>query len=111
MQGKILRCIFSQFSNKYNGANKLYDPEVPTMMKTKRVEYVTTLSRFSLPEEYIQRMTIPEQAEYTLVNELKLWGQKYAILSLCSETTEYLRKVFFMYIRLDNPSDSTQIFP
>ena len=73
--------IFQQYSNKYNNANELYNEDMTNIIKTKRVEYITTLPRFTLPDEAIERMTVAERAEHTLVNEMKLWGQKYAILS------------------------------
>ncbi len=72
--------IFRQFSNKYNQANQLYNPNLTNIFKTKRIEYVTTMPRFSLDEELEERMQHGEKAENTLVNELKLWGHKYALL-------------------------------
>jgi len=74
--------IFKQYSTRYNTANELYESATPDVMKTRRVEYVTTLIRFNLPDEMVQRMTVPEQAEHSFVSEIKLWGQKYAILGM-----------------------------
>lgn len=74
--------IFSQFSIRYNQTNELVNRDITNVIKTKRVEYVTTLPRFNIDPELTGRMTIGEQAEYNLVNELKTWGQKYALLSM-----------------------------
>ncbi|CAI2373387.1 unnamed protein product [Moneuplotes crassus] len=73
--------IFRQFSNSYNQANQLYNPDLTNILKTKRIQYVTTLPRFTLNDDLAERMTLAEKAESSLVNELKLWGHKYAILS------------------------------
>lgn len=59
----------------------MYNPDLTIFFKSKRIEYVTTLPRFSLPEEMVDRMSVAEKAENTLVNEMKLWGHKYAIMT------------------------------
>jgi len=73
--------IFAQFSNKYNAANQLLQREATDMFKAKRIEYILNLPRFSLSDEYVQRMTISDQAEYRFINEIRLWAQKYAMFS------------------------------
>jgi hypothetical protein len=73
--------IFSQFSNDYNKANELYNPDLNIILKTKRIEYVTTMPRFSIDPQYTEKMTMQEKAERNLVNEMKMWGQRYMLLS------------------------------
>ena len=73
--------IFTQFSRKYNKQNQLVDHDIDNIMKSKRVEYVLTLPRFNFPKEKVQLMTPAERAEFNLVNEFKLYGQKYALIS------------------------------
>lgn len=73
--------IFTQYSRRYNKNNPLVDPDVDNIMKSKRVEYVMTLPRFSFPDEIVDQMSPSERAEFNLVNEFKLYGQKYLLLS------------------------------
>lgn len=73
--------IFSQFSNDYNTANELYNPDLNIILKTKRIEYVTTMPRFTVDSHYTDKMTMQEKAERNLVNEMRMWGQRYMVLS------------------------------
>lgn len=90
--------IFSQFSNNYNSENELYDKNLSVILKTKRVEYVTTLPRFDAPDEIVDRMSMIEQAEYNFVNDIKLWGQKYAVLS-CTLGINFSVLLFYTIFR------------
>ena len=70
--------VFTQFSRRYNKENPLVDPVADGIIKSKRVEYVLTLPRFSFPKELVDQMTPAEQAEFNLVNEFKLY-KKFSI--------------------------------
>jgi hypothetical protein len=62
-------------------ANELYNSDITNIHKTKRIEYITTMPRFTMDQKHAEKMTMQEKAESSLVNEMKMHGHKYVMLS------------------------------